>query len=235
VTELTGRVHALLDERIRSVTERDPQAVDRFVEVGLDYAEVVKRAEAYAPQLLVVGSIGRSGLARALLGSVATKIVRYAHCPVLVVRPARAKGVVLAATDMSDASMHAVKAAAEEAKQRGAELAVAYAIDFRAAALLGEIGSFFGGVAQANDVTTLIDTTRTALEAWLGTQGVKAQAVVLNGSAAAVVCEHADKIGAELVVVGTHGRTGLARLALGSVAEGIIRHAPCSAYAVRVQ
>src|SRR5450631_2742617 len=59
ITELTGRVHALLDDRIRAVLKREPESVDRFVEVGLDYAEVIKRAEAYAPDLLVVGSIGR--------------------------------------------------------------------------------------------------------------------------------------------------------------------------------
>jgi nucleotide-binding universal stress UspA family protein len=234
MTDLTGRVHALLDERITTVTKRDPKTVDRFVEVGLDYAEVVKRAEAYKPSVLVVGSIGRTGLARALMGSVATKIVRFAHCPVLVVRPSSAKGIVLAATDMSEPSIHALKVAAEEASRRGAELVVAHAIDFRAAALFGELGSFFGGVAQTNDVAAAIETTKTALAAWLSSQGIKASAVVLNGSAAAALCEHADKIGAELVVVASHGRTGLARLALGSVAENIVRHAPCSAYVVRL-
>ena len=58
-------------------------------------------------------------------------------------------------------------------------------------------------------------------------------AEVVDGSPASAVLEHAEKLGAELIVVGTHGRTGLSRLALGSVAEHVVRSAGCPVLVVR--
>ena len=52
--------------------------------------------------------------------------------------------------------------------------------------------------------------------------------------AAAAIVAKADELEAELVVVGTHGRTGLARMTLGSVAEQVVGHAHCSVLAVRL-
>jgi universal stress protein A len=57
--------------------------------------------------------------------------------------------------------------------------------------------------------------------------------VALNGAAATVV-NLAEEMKAELIVVGTHGRTGLSRLALGSVAESVVLHAHCSVLVVRL-
>lgn len=231
--ELTGQVRAILEERIRTLTGRDHTTVDIFVDVGLDYAEVIRRAEEYKASEVVIGSLGKTGLRRALLGSVAEKIVRYAHCPVLVVRPGEAKGVVVAATDMSDPSLPAIRFGALEAERRGAKLVVVHAVDFRGASLLGEIGSFFGGAPPAPDVAALVEAAKTLLQKAMVNLGVRGEVVILDGAASAVVAEYAEKVGAELVVVGTRGRTGLSRLTLGSVAERIVQHAPCSVLAVR--
>ena len=59
------------------------------------------------------------------------------------------------------------------------------------------------------------------------------KAVVADGPAAAAVVDLADQIDARLVIVSTHGRTGVTRAALGSVAESIVRHADCSVLVVR--
>lgn len=58
-------------------------------------------------------------------------------------------------------------------------------------------------------------------------EGVEARPVGLEGRAASRVLEHAKEAGAGLICMATHGRTGLARALLGSVAEEILRHAPC--------
>jgi nucleotide-binding universal stress UspA family protein len=60
------------------------------------------------------------------------------------------------------------------------------------------------------------------------------EARVLDGAPAATIVATAEELGAELIVVGTHGHTGLARLALGSVAESVLRNATCSVLAVRL-
>lgn len=235
VAGLISRVRTLLDERIKAVTGREPSEVERYVEVGLDYSEIIRRAEQYHPSLLFVGSLGKTGLTRVLMGSVAEKVVRYAHCPVVVVRPTKTRGVVIAATDMSKPSLDAVKVAADQASIRKAKLVVAHAIDFRGAAFFGELGSFFGGAQHAIDVPVVLGATKQALSGALESIGVTAEAVVLNGGPSAMIHDLAVERGAELVVVGTHGRTGLARLALGSVAESIIRHVSCSVLAVRIR
>jgi nucleotide-binding universal stress UspA family protein len=64
--------------------------------------------------------------------------------------------------------------------------------------------------------------------------GVVGAARVLDGSPASAIVACAENLRAELVVVGSRGRTGLARMVLGSVAEGVIRNASCSVLAVRL-
>ena len=63
--------------------------------------------------------------------------------------------------------------------------------------------------------------------------GATGEVKVLEGPVASSIVACAEELGAELIVVGTHGRTGLARLTLGSVAEHVIRNAGCSVLAVR--
>ena len=59
----------------------------QFLPRGQPAAEIVKAAKEWGADLIVIGSHGRRGLTRALLGSVAEVVMRHAHCPVLVVRP----------------------------------------------------------------------------------------------------------------------------------------------------
>jgi nucleotide-binding universal stress UspA family protein len=77
------------------------------------------------------------------------------------------------------------------------------------------------------------DALRTATEQAVTRAGATAEVRVLDGSAAPAIVQVAEEVGAELVVVGTKGRTGVARLALGSVAEEVIRTASTSVLIVR--
>jgi nucleotide-binding universal stress UspA family protein len=236
VAGLVAKVRGLLDERITTVLGRDLDDVERFVEVGLDYSEVIRRADEWKPSILFVGSIGKTGLRRVLMGSVAEKIMRYADCPVVVVRPDGGKrGVVVAATDLSAPSIAAVKVAADQARVRKAKLVVTHAIDLSGTMFFGELGMFFGGAPQSIDVPAVLGAAKAALDAALADAKIEAEVVVANGSPAAVVHDLTTARNVELVVVGTHGRTGLARIALGSTAESIIRHVECSVLAVRVR
>lgn len=223
-----------IENKVRESLGDQPAEV--FVERGVPYAEIIRRAETWGADLVVVGSHDRKGIARALLGSVAERVVRHAHGSVLVARAIRTPGVVLAATDLSEASLPVVEAAARAAERRNARLVVLSAVDWSYAAWGSVAGAPFGATpvvpppeVQAQIRAAMLETMQRELERVRAT----GSAEVLDGSPASAVAEYAEKHGAELIVVGTHGRTGFSRLALGSVAEHVVRSAGCSVLVVR--
>jgi nucleotide-binding universal stress UspA family protein len=210
--------------------------IEAFFERGSAYAEIVRRAETWAADLVLVGSHGHTALERALLGSVASKVARHAHCAVMVVRSHRGRGVVLAATDLSDPSLPAVARGVEEARLRGSKLLIAHALGAGLADYGADAAAFFGSSAlprtpdarqQAHEI--LGGLLRRAAEQL----GGAAEPLVLEGSPVASIVRAVEEHGADLLVVGTHGRTGLARLLMGSVAERLMEQAPCSVLVVR--
>jgi nucleotide-binding universal stress UspA family protein len=222
----------------RHVAKLDPGAkVPIFIERGQAYAEIIRRAEAWSASLIVMASHGRTGLARALLGGVAERVVRYAHCPVLVTRQSHSEKVVVAATDLSDPSLPAIVRGAEEARLRGARLVVVHAVDTRGASYLASAGTLFGATVTLPPVDVQ-RATRDGLSALLRQSmarfSASGESLVLDGAPVAEIVRTVENFHAELLVVGAHGRTGIARIALGSVAEQLVRLSPCSVLAVRV-
>jgi nucleotide-binding universal stress UspA family protein len=82
---------------------------------------------------------------------------------------------------------------------------------------------------QTADAQRLIDHAASALKA----HNLSVQTVVREGDPRSAIVDEADEWGADLIVVGSHGRTGLKRLFLGSVAQTVVSHAPCSVEVVR--
>jgi nucleotide-binding universal stress UspA family protein len=234
--ELERRAQEALFDRAQSVANRGPDDVEIFVELGTGYAEILARAETWKADLVVTGSRGRGAFARAMLGSVAGQVVRYAHCPVLVARPHAARGVVIAATDLSDAALPAVHAAADEAKRRGAKLVIVHVLELPVPSALWALGSPFGITNVGPSEETMREVhgaARVTLDSALARFGATGEVVIADGDPAAAVLREAESRDAELVVVGTRGRTGIARVALGSVAEKIVQMAASSVLAVR--
>jgi nucleotide-binding universal stress UspA family protein len=223
---LPTKARADVFDQVARVADRD---VEIFVDEGVDYAGIVARAEAWHADLVVVGSYGRSGLPRAL-GHVAERTVRYAHCDVLVARASTGKGPVLAATDLSQPSLGALVAGAQQASRRGVSLEVVHAIGFLDVEATYVIDQATPGISLA---TSDDEAFRLPLVQAVRRLGIDAECKILRNPAAVAIVKEADAIGAELVVVGTHGSTGLARLMLGSVAEKVIRAAGCSVLLVR--
>lgn len=65
--------------------------------------------------------------------------------------------------------------------------------------------------------------------------GPQPRLLTINGSPAPAICEFAESVKADLIVIGTHGRTGIAHALIGSVAENVVRHAPCAVLTVRIE
>lgn len=210
--------------------------VERFFEVGAPYAEIVRRAEAWNADLIVVGSHGKTGVSRALLGSVAEQVVRTAHCSVLVSRAAHRSGVVMAATDLSEPSLPALKAAAEEARRRGAKLVVVHALESSLATYGAPVAALFGStvsVPTPDDRKQVREWLTSAIGDAMRGFGAEGEALVFEGGVVPSVVGAVEERRADLLVVGTRGRTGISRLLLGSVAEKLVRLVDCSVLVAR--
>jgi nucleotide-binding universal stress UspA family protein len=140
---------------------------------------------------------------------------------------------VLLALDGSEASQNATRMVAERPWPEGSTVRV-----LSVAHLLPPTTPFFNEVAVSyeNQVASFLQAateiaTRAAEE--LADTGLSVEPAVRQGDPRLVIVDEARDWGAELVVVGSHGRTGIERWLMGSVAEYVVRHAPCSVEVVR--
>lgn len=185
------------------------------VEVGLETSERL------SPGLVVIGA-GDDAVD-------AVRLVRHLTCPLLVVRPSPETGLVVAGTDLSDPSLPAIHAAREASARLASELLVAHAIEVNPLTIYGvALPPMFNTRTPAE----IHDAAKARLEQAVKESGAtEARTTVIVGSPPTVLLDLARQ--ARLMVVATHGRTGLTRFVLGSVAETVIRRAPCSVLVVR--
>jgi nucleotide-binding universal stress UspA family protein len=205
--------------------------VEYLVREG-DAAEGILRAAAEVDAYLIaLGTRGRTGLRRLLLGSVAESVLRRSRCPVLALsapEAAPAAGplrAILHPTDFSDRSEPALRVARALALEQGARLIVAHAVPVRF-------------VSEAVALTVVTDAEYEALDAIRRrTDGpdlkYPVECRMLRGDPAPSTLRAAEEAGCGLVVMGTHGRAGFGRLLMGSVAEAVLRGAHCPVLAVK--
>ena len=238
--KMLDRATEAVRDRMATVVDRPADAYRIYVETGKPYVEIVRAAEAEEADVLVVGARGSSGLQRVVLGSVAEQVLRHAHCPVLVAHPlpttATTAGKVLAASDLSDPGFGALAAAAAEARTRGGKLLALHVLEVWTP-LLGVDGvslpaSTLSALVEQEQV--LKKEAEEKMAAVLARLNVQAEVRVMQGTPAPTILEQATESGAELLVLGTHGRTGLKRLLLGSVAERVLRAAHLPVLVVRL-
>jgi nucleotide-binding universal stress UspA family protein len=194
---------------------------------------ISERAEEIRADLIVVGTEGRSGVRRFLLGSIAEGVARHAPCSVLAVRPGPELfdgAPILLADDFSRPAERAREAAVELARACGTSLHVVHAIN------LGVPGVGASEVAEPGKILDFaLSVAKTRIEEFANGVDVPVSMDVAAEAPVPAICDAAEARKAPLVVVGTHGRTGVGRALLGSVAERTMRHAPCSVLVVRAR
>lgn len=231
LAQLEAAVRSRILECVRIETGRESAKVGITIEQGTVHAGILRAAERLAAGAIVVGG-KRDDNGLPMLGDTAGPVVRYAHCPVLVARPSP-EGKVLAATDFSDPSLPAVEAGEAEARRRKADLTIIHALE-----PFPPILHYLDGISPGVLPVDLGDQMMESQQKWLDESvrrfEAKGGGLLRPGPPARAILSAASELPAELVVVGTHGRTGLSRLALGNVAEGVVSQAPCSVLVVRL-
>lgn len=205
-----------------------------LVEQGPAYAALVDYAERWGAELIVVGNNGRSALKHLFLGSVAEKVARHAPCSALIARKSP-EGVVLVATDLSDPSQLALAVGARESRHRQRPLVVMHASDSlarRAAPAMALLGA--NPMIDSPEVSReRDDLVRQIIESSLKRLEVEAEIRLVSGNPAEEILRLAESLPAELLVLGTRGRSSVAKIMLGGVASHMVASAPCSVLAVR--
>ncbi len=139
---------------------------------------------------------------------------------------------ILVGTDFSEASDEARRVAIELARRLGAELEIVHVEEPLPAYAFAE-GALPDLPRLQEEVRTWAERQLEDLARGARASGVSATTAVLLGVPANTIVEAARTERADLIVVGTHGRTGLERVLLGSVAERVVRNAPCAVLTVR--
>lgn len=191
--------------------------------------DILRFASDQDVDLIVMGSHGRRGLRRFVLGSVAEEVVRLARCPVMTVRerdPPRPSGIrrIVAPVDFSEHGEAAYKAALEIARAHGAALDVLHVVEAPV------YRRYQDPHPEATDAPSIVDRARQSLEDFIFAieePGVPIRMRAVEGIAAPSITAYAAKIDADLIVIATHGLTGLEHFLLGSNAEKVVRTARC--------
>lgn len=194
--------------------------------------------------LIVMGTHGREGLGRMLLGSVAERVSRLARTPVMLVRGdgqvEPSTGLferILAPVDGSEAGRPAFEVADQLAVQLGAELQILHVVPPLPAPVVGPYGGHMPAFNWEDTLRAMEKQGEAIVEHALKlAKAPRVKTALLKAQTrreADVIVDFARDSRADLIVMGTHGRTGLERLLLGSVAEGVAHHASVPLLLVR--
>ncbi|HLU64980.1 MAG TPA: universal stress protein [Kofleriaceae bacterium] len=232
LAELTTEHRSGARDLLRQITERcraEGVACDITLLDDAPSDGLARAAEDVGADLIAIGTHGRTGIKRVMLGSVAERTVRLAPCSTLVARgsidPDHGFRRILVATDFSRHADAALDAA----------LAIA-----RPEAAIEVVHCWQQPLVPAG---MPISSMRRDLEKNVAEAGARllrerdagrARFVGVEGYPAEGIRARAEDTGADLICLGSHGRRGVRRWLLGSIAETTVRHAPCSVLVVRL-
>lgn len=216
--------------------------LDLRVREGTDiHREILSEAKAIPADLLVMGSHGRSGFERLLLGSVTERVIRQAPCPTMVV-PRRAADAapdepvrfrrILCPVDFSEGSICALRYAMSLAEEADAKLMVLHVIEVPPEVTANPISGEFDvdrvrAAAEAQCRKRLQDLVPDSVPTYC-----TVETAVREGAAYREILKEAANYGTDLIVMGTQGRGAIDRLVFGSNTARVMRAAACPALIV---
>jgi nucleotide-binding universal stress UspA family protein len=204
------------------------------------FDEICRVGQRIPADLIVMPTHGRTGLKHVFLGSTAERIVRHSSCPVLVTRGNSAQSkngsrfrikTIVVPVDFSSCSREGLRYAIAFANEFGAKIILLHAT------YLGYIYSSEGTALY--DIPGLQTAARKNAERKMrelvrsvNFGAVKFETAFTDGSPVIDICTFAKDHDVDLIITSTHGFTGFKHVLIGSIAEQVVRHAPCSVLVV---
>jgi nucleotide-binding universal stress UspA family protein len=219
-------------------------AVDTLLREGNVAAEILDQATTMGADLLALGTHGRSGFERLVLGSITEKVLRKARCPVLTI-PRRSPDAVPAgpvffkrivcAVDFSECSMHALQYALSLAQEADGSLTVVHVLapDVAAQVGIGEEHVSFAEWQRQHEAAARQLLEKAVPES--ATAYCKAESLLLRGKPWREILRVASDRQAELIVMGVQGRAAADLLFFGSTTQHVVRQAACPVLTLRAK
>jgi nucleotide-binding universal stress UspA family protein len=209
-------VREQLEQRKQEAAQEGLEMEIRFQTGSPVYAEILAVAEDIQPQLIIMGRRGKSGLERLLVGSVTARVIGHASHKVLVVPRDAVLSLnkILVASDGSPAGQNAGQIALSIAKRTG-----------------GQLTAVTAGYGELDPKQAKVIVRELAAEA--KRQDVPLVPLTPGGRPEDAIIQVATAKKTNLIIMGSHGRTGLMRLFMGSVAERVIGQATCPVLVVK--
>ena len=246
VAALAQPNRALIERNLEAMVARarptHPDVDARLIEGDTAAAAIVKHATATNADLLVMGSHGRSGFDRFVLGSVTDATVRSAPCPVLVVPSHLEAGAaprqanftrILCTVDFSVASLNALAEAMTMAEETNGELTLLSVIETPPELQQRSRGKEINvdaarAEAEAEELQRLRALIPDDIRAYC-----TVRTAIAEGGAARQILREAEQRGVDLIVMGVHGRSRFDELIFGSTTQDVLRKAHCPVLVVR--
>jgi nucleotide-binding universal stress UspA family protein len=220
-------------ETIRKSNEQPHFSIRVQVLSGDPASAIIDTARAEQIDLIVMSTHGYSGMTRWVLGSVTEKVLRSASCPVLAVRASRHPQRVLIALDGSPLAERAIEPGLSLAQSLRAEVTLLRCVPHNV--VTGRLDEQERGLnrrMQEDLINEAKEYLRVRSEA-VARSGVPITTSVRVGSPADTILEYVETYGIDLIVMATHGRTGLKRWVYGSVTAKVLRSVNCSLLVIR--
>ena len=206
--------------------------------------ELLNRSREWKPDLIVVGSHGRTALGRFVLGSVSQKVLTEAQTSVRVARQTTGTGAsatrIILGVDGSAGAQQAVRAVAARAWTPGSEVRVVVAEDVLIAnsvyALIPPVNEFVDEVirSERTEAERIAEEAVKQLRSELDGKSVTVSSAVLTGNPKQVLVRHAEEFGADCIFTGATGFSNpIERFLVGSVSAAVAARAHCSVEVVR--
>jgi len=219
-------VSRILDEQIASVAELRGVRCRPLVIAGNQFSGILRAAETAKADLIVMGAHRKQLLRDIFIGTTIERVMRAAACPVLMVNreARRSHRSALAAVDTSELSAHAIRTAKELKLLDHCRFAIAHAF-----CPPGQVMMFYAGLTS-DSINEYVASARrravTELDTFLKAHGFEDQAWlqhVEEGTPFEVISRLVEARRPDLLIIGTHGRSGIAKALLGSVTEEALR------------
>lgn len=216
----------ILEERLGSIAELRDISCRIVVATGDAFDVILRTAESTSADLIVMGAYRKQLLRDYFVGTTIERVVRRSSCPVLMVNNEVAGPYrrVLAAVDISDASAHAMQSASALGFFDDAQVSIAHAFQPLAKSTLVMVGSAQEGIDDHVAAEHLRASQE--LDAFLQSHGIGDPAWTLRieeGDPFPTIARLVTEMYPDLLVIGTHNRSGIAKMLLGSVAEEALR------------